>query len=134
MNRRAASLAVALCMDQFVALSALLRARRDAVCDKGNPGLSNSLSFDGLGGHQSAGTVPIFEKPLRAAGLSIEPPSLGLNGEFTTYSIGFPTELRKLVRGDSFSVYSGHRTYRGTNGQTTARAAVSVRIDFNRAR
>lgn len=90
--------------------------------------------FDTLPGHAAAGTIPIYEKPYRAAGLSISPPRLTLNGDFTNSSVGYPVALRKLVRGESFSVSSGPRRYEGTNPQTTARAATSVRIAFSRVR
>ena len=120
--------------DQSTALGALLQARRDGVCDKGNPGLTNAHVFDELPGHAAAGTVPIYEKDYRVAGLSLSPPKTYLNGDFTNSSAGFPAALRKLLRGDSFSVYSGRRTYRGTNSQTAAKAAASVRIEFTRVR
>lgn len=120
--------------DQFQALATLLNARHAAVCNKGNPGLSNASCCDGLVGHQAAGTVPIYEKDQRVAGLSVAPPRLGLDGGFTNYSDGSPAALRKLRRGDSFSVSTGQRRYEGTNSQTTAVATTDVRVTFTRRR
>ena len=112
--------------DQSDALDTLLARRRDAVCDKGNPGLDSQRT----GIRHASGPFGRRHHPDLREGVSgggTEPQAAGdLNGEFTSYSVGFPVVLRKLLRGDSFSVSSGRRTYEGTNSQTAARAVAAV--------
>jgi hypothetical protein len=115
--------------DQRDALSSLLGARRDAVCDKGN--LSNARIFDDLPGYTVP--VPIFNDPYGVSGVKLYPPLIVLNGEFAGGGSGQPPRpLKALMRGRSFAVSSGARSYGGTSVQTQATATADVEVRFRR--
>lgn len=115
----------------------LIFARHKEECNKGKR--SNRSVFDGLAGHDS--DAELYWKPIQVAGVSLEPPALNLFGMLSladNYSVEVPAAVRALLRGDSFRVASGRKTwqktYEGTNKEERATAAISVTVTFNRAR
>ncbi len=114
---------------------ALISARHKEECNKRAYNIS---VFDGLALHDFDARTQLYEKPAQVAGVSLDPPALNFLGRFSIDGLEVPATLRDLVRGDSFSVSSGRRTwqktYEGTNKQERASAATSMTVTFSRAR
>jgi hypothetical protein len=107
----------------------LIEARRDAACDRG--AASNFRASDELALH---GFVPIFERPARAGGVKVEPPSIFLDGSLVGGGRRNPRALARLVAGRSARVATGVRRYEGTDDQSAATASTAVTIRLARRR
>jgi hypothetical protein len=107
----------------------LIETRRNEACDKGTD--SNFRVSDELALHRF---VPIFERPARASGVRVEPPSIFLDGSLAGGGRRNPRPLARLVAGRSARVATGVRSYEGTDDQSTATASTAVTIRFARRR
>jgi hypothetical protein len=119
----------ALSRSRQLAMLNQIDASRAAACDKGT--FPNFRTADELALHRS---VPIFENPVRAGNLRVEPPSIFLDGTLAGGGRRNPRALARLVAGRSARVATGVRTYEGTDDQSTATASTAVTIRFARRR
>jgi hypothetical protein len=110
-------------------LLAQIDARHEAACDKGS--FPNFPSSQQLALH---GSVPIFERPARAGGFRVEPPSVFLDGSLLFAGRRNPRALKRLVAGRSARISTGVRSYEGTDDQSSATASTRVAIRFARRR
>lgn len=111
------------------AVLSLIESRRSAACDRGTD--SNFNASDELAAH---GSVPIFERPARAGGVKVDPPSIFLDGSLLGGGRTNPRMLARLVAGRSALIATGVRRYEGTDQHSTATASTAVTIRFARRR
>jgi hypothetical protein len=110
-------------------LLAQIDAQHEAACDKGS--FPNFPSSQQVALHRS---VPIFERPARAGGFRVEPPSVFLDGSLLFAGRRNPRELTRLVAGRSARIATGVRRYEGTDDESSATASTSIAIRFARRR